>query len=186
MPPAPSSRSRNFGFLLKEVSRRYVLRFEQHARGISLTLPQCKVLVRLQDHEGVSQARLAELADVEPMTMVRILDRMQAEGLLERRADPADRRARRLFLTSKAKPLLQQIWRLSDLTRGEAFAGISRGDLTQFMAVLERIHDNICAWSPSSDDTAGKHNASDRGAARRAKPAAAVRTRSGASSHHGE
>ena len=81
-------RMRNFGFLLKDVSRRYVLRFEQRAREISLTLPQCKALVRLEKNEGVSQARLAELADVEPMTMVRILDRMEADGLLERRPDP--------------------------------------------------------------------------------------------------
>lgn len=79
---------RNFGFLLKDLSRRYVLRFEQRARDLSLTLPQCKVLVRLETNEGMSQARLAELAEVEPMTMVRIIDRMEADGLLERRADP--------------------------------------------------------------------------------------------------
>ncbi|HET7201236.1 MAG TPA: MarR family transcriptional regulator, partial [Burkholderiales bacterium] len=112
-------RLRNFGFLLKDVSHRYVLRFEQRARGISLTLPHCKVLVRLEKNEGVSQARLAELADIEPMTMVRILDRMEGDGLLERRADPADRRARRLYLTKKAWALLDEIWRLADVTRAE-------------------------------------------------------------------
>jgi MarR family transcriptional regulator for hemolysin len=186
MPQAPSSRARNFGFLLKEVSRRYVLRFEQHARGTSLTLSQCKVLVRLQDHEGVSQARLAELADVEPMTMVRILDRMEAEGLLERRADPADRRARCLFLTSKAKPLLRQIWQLSDVTRAEAFAGISRTDLVQFMAVLERIHDNVCAW-PDARAKARPDLHSNARPAQHTKTRPdlrpkAVRSRSGASS----
>ncbi len=126
-------RLRNFGFLLKDVSRRYVLRFEQRARAISLTLPQCKVLVRLEKNEGVSQARLAELAELEPMTMVRILDRMEADGLLERRPDPADRRARRLYLTRKAKPLLDQIWRVSELTRAETLAGISRQDREVFM-----------------------------------------------------
>src|SRR6266851_4092841 len=119
-------RTRNFGFLLKEVSRRYVLRFEQRAREISLTLPQCKALVRLEKNQGVSQARLAELAEVEPMTMVRILDRMEADGLLERRPDPADRRARCLYLTAKAKPLLDEVWRLSDTTRAEVFDGIGK------------------------------------------------------------
>jgi MarR family transcriptional regulator, transcriptional regulator for hemolysin len=138
-------RLRNFGFLLKEVSRRYVLRFEQRAREISLTLPQCKVLVRLDKNEGVSQARLAELADVEPMTMVRVLDRMEADGLLERRPDPSDRRARRLYLTRKAKPLLDEIWRLSELTREETFAGISRHDREAFIEMLERMHHNVCA-----------------------------------------
>ncbi|MBU6483908.1 MAG: MarR family transcriptional regulator [Betaproteobacteria bacterium] len=131
--------------MLKDLSRRYVLRFEQRARAISLTLPQCKALVRLERNEGVSQARLAELADVEPMTMVRILDRMEADGLLERRPDPVDRRARRLYLTRKARPLLDEIWHLSDLTRAEVFAGIAQRDREAFIDVLERIHANVCA-----------------------------------------
>jgi MarR family transcriptional regulator for hemolysin len=136
-------RLRNFGFLLKDLSHRYVQRFEVRAREISLTLPQCKVLVRLEKNEGVSQARLAELAEVEAMTMVRILDRMEADGLLERRLDPADRRARCLYLTPKAKPLLDQIWRLSETTRAEVFAGIGKNERDVFMTVLERIHDNL-------------------------------------------
>jgi len=140
---APDDRLRNFGFLLKEASRRYVQRFEDHAREISLTLPQCKTLVRLEKNEGVSQARLAELAEVDAMTMVRILDRMEADGLLERRPDPADRRARCLYLTAKAKPLLNEIWRLSERVRAETLIGLDRRDLDVFMDVLERMHDNL-------------------------------------------
>ena len=136
-------RMRNFGFLFKEVSRQHVARFEEHARSISLNLAQCKVLVRLEKNEGVSQSRLAGLADVDPMTMVRILDRMESEGLLERRPDPADRRARCLYLTPKAKPLLDEIWRLGDLTRAEMFAGIDKADRDVFMKVLERMHHNL-------------------------------------------
>jgi len=138
-------RLRNFGFLLRNVSNRYVLRFEQRAREISLTLAQCKALVRLEKNEGISQAGLAQLADIEPMTMVRILDRMEADGLLERRPDPADRRARRLYLTGKAKPLLDEIWHLAELTRAETFAGISRKDREAFIDMLERMHRNVCA-----------------------------------------
>jgi MarR family transcriptional regulator for hemolysin len=136
-------RLRNFGFLLKEVTRRYVLRFEVHARAISLNLSQAKALIRLQKNEGVSQARLAELVEVDAMAMVRIVDRMEADGLLERRSDPADRRARCLYLTAKAKPLLEEIWRLVELTRAEVLAGISKAERDVFMDVLERIHDNI-------------------------------------------
>jgi MarR family transcriptional regulator, transcriptional regulator for hemolysin len=136
-------RLRNFGFLLKELTRRYVQRFEVRAREIALTLPQCKVLARLEKNEGVSQARLAELAEVDAMTMVRILDRMEADELLERRPDPADRRARCLYLTPKAKPLLDQIWRLSEVTRAEVFAGIGETERDVLMTVLERIHDNL-------------------------------------------
>jgi MarR family transcriptional regulator, transcriptional regulator for hemolysin len=137
-------RLRNFGFLLKDVTSRYVMRFEQRARGMSLTLPQCKALVRLENNEGVSQAKLCELAAAEPMTMVRILDHMEADGLLERRPDPSDRRARSLFLTEKAQPLLAEIWHLAELTRDEIFAGINRRDRDAFIDVLERIHQNAC------------------------------------------
>ena len=84
---------RSFGFLLKDVSRLYVRRFEQRAAALGLTLPQCRALVYLAMHEGISQVRLAELTDIEPMTLVRILDRMEADGWLERRLDSADRRA---------------------------------------------------------------------------------------------
>jgi MarR family transcriptional regulator for hemolysin len=136
-------RQRNFGFLLKEVTRRYVNRFEVRAAEIPLNLAQAKALVRLEKNEGVSQARLAELAEVDPMTMVRILDRMEAEGLLERRPDPADRRARCLYLTAKAKPILGEIWRLSDEIRAEIFAGVSQAEREQFMSVLQRLYDNI-------------------------------------------
>jgi MarR family transcriptional regulator for hemolysin len=136
-------RTRNFGFLLKELSRRYVQRFEVRAREFSLNLAQCKVLARLEKNEGVSQARLAELAEVDAMTMVRILDRMEADGLLERRPDPADRRARCLYLTPKAKPLVDQIWRLSEVTRAEVFAGIGKTERDVFITVLERLHDNL-------------------------------------------
>jgi MarR family transcriptional regulator, transcriptional regulator for hemolysin len=136
-------RLRNVGFLLRELSRRYVQRFEVRASELSLNLPQCKTLVRLEKNEGVSQARLAELAEVDAMTMVRILDRMEADGLLERRPDPADRRARCLYLTAKAKPLLAQIWRLSDTTRAEVFAGIGKNERDVFMSVLERLDDNL-------------------------------------------
>jgi MarR family transcriptional regulator, transcriptional regulator for hemolysin len=138
---------KNVGFLLKDVTRRFTVRFEQHAREISLTLMQCKVLVHLEKNEGVSQARLAELADVEPMMMVRLLDRMEADKLLERRADPSDRRARRLYLTRKAKPLLEEVDRIAQVTRSEVFDGIGKTEREQFMRVLERVHENACALS---------------------------------------
>jgi len=136
-------RLRNFGFLLKEVSRRYVLRFEQRAQEMSLTLPTCKVLAYLERNEGISQARLADLTSIEPMAMVRILDRMQADGLVERRPDPADRRARSLYLTPKSKPALDEIWRLAALTRSEAFAGISQPERDAFLDVLARLDRNL-------------------------------------------
>jgi MarR family transcriptional regulator for hemolysin len=147
-----NDRLRNCGFLLKEVTRRYVLRFEVRAREISLNLAQAKTLTRLEKNQGVSQARLAELAEVDAMAMVRILDRMEADGLLERRLDPADRRARCLYLTAKAKPILSEIWRLSDETREELFAGVGKADREVFMSVLERIHDNLSTFEGKASE----------------------------------
>ena len=138
-------RLQNLGFMLKEVSRRYVARFEAHAHSLSLTLMQCKVLVHLQRCEGGCQARLAEITEVEPMAMVRLLNRMEDDKLIERRSDPADRRARRLYLTPKAKALLEEIWRLAALVRGEMFAEVSKADRDVFARVLETAHGNLCA-----------------------------------------
>jgi DNA-binding MarR family transcriptional regulator len=163
---ASTDRLRSFGFILKDLSRRYVLRFEQRAEALSLTLPQCRTLVRLAGNEGVSQARLAELAEVEPMTMVRILDRMEADGLLERRPDPVDRRARCLYLTGKTRPLLDQIWRLADATRAEAFAGIGREEREAFLDVLERVYANVCALKDQPLDAAPAKGAARRAGAR--------------------
>ncbi len=143
-------RPQNLGFLLKEVSRRYVARFEAHARALSLTLMQCKVLVHLERTEGASQARLAEITEMEPMMMVRLLNRMEEDKLIERRSDPADRRARKLYLTSKAKPLLEEIWRLAALVRGEMFGDVPKADREVFARVLEKARDNLCALERDS------------------------------------
>jgi MarR family transcriptional regulator for hemolysin len=139
---------RTFGFLLKETSRLYVQRFEQRAGTLGLTLSQCKVLVYLAKQEGVSQARLGDLTDLEPMTLVRILDRMESDGWLERRSDPADRRARCLYLKAKGKPLADEIWHLVDLTRREAFAGISREHADLLIELLEKIQSNCTSLKP--------------------------------------
>jgi DNA-binding MarR family transcriptional regulator len=147
-------RLRTFGFLLKDATRLYVQRFEQRARRFGVTLPQCKALGYLSKNEGISQIRLAELAETDPMTLVRILDRMEADGLVERRPDPSDRRARRLYLTSKATPFLDTMWHLADLTRAEAFEGISKKERELFIGILQRVHANLSARAdaPVEDD----------------------------------
>jgi MarR family transcriptional regulator for hemolysin len=139
---------RTFGFLLKDTSRRYVERFEQRAGALGLTLPQCKVLLYLADHEGISQAQLAELTDLEPMTLVRALDFLESHGWLERRNDPADRRARRLYLEAKGRPLVDDIWHLVALTRREAFAGIPKKHADLMIELLEKIQSNFASLEP--------------------------------------
>jgi DNA-binding MarR family transcriptional regulator len=139
---------RAFGFLLKDTSRVFGQRFEQRARAFGLTLPQCRVLVNFANHEGNSQVQLAELTDLEPTTLVRILDSMESHGWLERRNDPADRRARRLYLKAKGRPLVDEIWHMVDLTRREAFAGIPRKHADLMIGFLEKIQSNFASLEP--------------------------------------
>jgi DNA-binding MarR family transcriptional regulator len=139
---------RRFGFILRDVSRLYVQRFEQHAASLGLTLAQCRALLRLADCEGVSQVKLAELTDLEPMALVRILDRMEAEGWLERRGDPRDRRIRCLYLTGKARPLLEDIRRLMDVTWGDAFSGIPKRKSELVTELLDMVRSNLMALGP--------------------------------------
>lgn len=144
----------NLGFLLKDVSRLYTRRFEERAHGLSLTLPQCKALAYLSKNEGVSQKRLAELIEIDPMSLVRILDRMEADGWVERRSDPEDRRARSLVLTEKAKPVLEHVWRLAAETRAEVLDGLSNGERTTLLELLERVHSNLVALKPLGEQPA--------------------------------
>jgi MarR family transcriptional regulator, transcriptional regulator for hemolysin len=129
--------------LLLEDTRLYVERFDQRARGLGLRLPQCHLLVYLSDHEGMSQIRLAELTDLEPMTLVRSLDRLESSECLERRRDPTDRRARRIHLKARGKRLVDEIWRLVHSTDREAVAGIPRKHGRLMIELLEKIRRNL-------------------------------------------
>jgi MarR family transcriptional regulator, transcriptional regulator for hemolysin len=138
-----ADRLRNFGFLVRDVSRLCAKRFERNARELELTLPQCKVLAHLSRNEGISQARLAELTETDPMTLVRTLDRMQQDGWIERRPDPIDRRAHCLFLRDPARPILDRIWKFAEQTRAEALAALSQGDREHLIDLLERVHGTL-------------------------------------------
>jgi len=136
-------RLRNLGFLLKDVSRLYVRYFEREAIEHGLTLGHCKVLMMLSRNEGATQAKLAELSDTDPMTLVRIIDRMEGDGWLERQPDPADRRAHRLHLTPGAKPIIEEIQRVGDRVRADVLAGLSNEEKNELVTLLERVHSNL-------------------------------------------
>jgi MarR family transcriptional regulator, transcriptional regulator for hemolysin len=149
-------RQRNLGFLLKDVSRLYTKRFEERATEIGATLPQCKALAFLARNEGINQVRLAELTDIDPMSLVRILDRMEADGWIERRADPNDRRARLLFSKNKSKPVLERIYKVGDETRAEALAGLSAPQRNTLIDLLEQLHSNLSQLEPLTQSAARK------------------------------
>jgi len=138
-----NKRLRTLGFLIKDVARLSTKHFERHATELGLTLAQCKVLVMLSRNEGVTQAKLAECSDTDPMTLVRIIDRMEGDGWIERRPDPNDRRAYQLHLEPGAAPVVEKILLLGDKARSESLAGFSNEERTQLVVLLERLHANL-------------------------------------------
>ena len=148
---------RSFGFLVNDVARLFGRRFDQNGRRLGLTRAQCRTLGYLARNEGLNQAGLADLLEIRPMTLVRQIDRMEEAGWIERRPDPADRRARRLFLTDKARPILGRIWNVANETRDEALASLSPVQKETLIELLGRVHASLSANSPaSSSDAATK------------------------------
>ena len=100
---------RDILILLNDVARRMRTRFDQWARNYGVTRAQGLILTRLDRHPGLSQNESATICEVEPITVGRLVDRLEARGFLERRADPADRRIRRLHLLPASAPVLAAI-----------------------------------------------------------------------------
>jgi DNA-binding MarR family transcriptional regulator len=131
------------GFLLNDAARLMRKDFERRTRPLGLTRAQWHTLFHLARNEGCNQATLADLLDVEPITIARTIDRLELSGLVERRADPSDRRARLLFLGKRAHPLLEQLRALGAETREIALAGIDEDERTLLMTLLTKMRANL-------------------------------------------
>ncbi len=138
----------SFGFLVNDVARLFGRRFDHNGRRLGLTRTQCRTLGRVARNEGINQAGLADLLEIRPMTLVRQIDRMEEAGWIERRPDPADRRARRLFLTAKARPIIGRILNVANETRDEALARIAPAEAETLIALLRRVHATLSERVP--------------------------------------
>jgi MarR family transcriptional regulator for hemolysin len=105
----PRSLNRVFAFIINDVARMLRTYADYKGAQFGVTRAQWAVLARLDRFEGLKQSELAEMLDLQPITLTRLLDRLCENGLIERRADPNDRRAKRLFLTPAARPMLEQL-----------------------------------------------------------------------------
>jgi MarR family transcriptional regulator for hemolysin len=143
---------RNVGFLLHDTARLLRKRFEQKARDLRLTRAQWQVLAHLARNQGIHQGALADLLEIEPITLVRILDRLQSAGLIERRHHAADRRVWRLYLTEAAHPILDQIRTIAAATREEAFAGMAPEDRERLVDLLIALRANLSRGAAEGDD----------------------------------
>ena len=139
----PEELKRSFGFLIHDVSRLMRVSFDRHARAIGLTRAQWRVLAHLSRNEGVKQSELADILEIKPITLARLLERLSADDWVERRLDPNDKRARRLFLTEKAKPILSDLRKVALAVRREALAGLSVHDQDKLIEQLQLVKSNL-------------------------------------------
>lgn len=133
----------SLGFLISDVSRLLRKRFDERARLIGVTRQQWRTLSVLKRHEGSNQGMLAELLEVEPITLGRMIDRLEEAGWVERRRDPGDRRVWRIYLTDAAQPILLQLKGIADSLFVDAADGISVADQAKLHALLEQLRANL-------------------------------------------
>ena len=145
---------RTFGFLVHDVSRLIKRRFERRARqtGLLITRRQAAVVLYIARNEGVSQAEVAAWLDIEPIALVRMLDKLHEEELVERRPHPTDRRVRTLWLTPGAQPVVERILDINQAIREEAFAGLEPGTRDAMIAALGSIKDNLTLEEEAAED----------------------------------
>ncbi len=123
----------------------HVLRrlFDERVRDLGLTAAQARLLLSLERNPSENQAFYAERLEVEPITLTRIVDRMEDAGWLERRSDPADRRARILHLTDKATQIVNELQGIVEIMFEEMLAGMASGERKTLAALLDRIGENL-------------------------------------------
>lgn len=140
-----------FGILVTDVTRLMRKHFDRRAERFNLTRAQWRALKRLSHSEGMTQSDLAEMIEMEPIAVGRVIDRLQKAGFVERRADPHDRRAWRLYLTARAHAVVGDMESISNGLFRDAQKGISAADLKTMMSVLARMKDNLNALESADE-----------------------------------
>jgi MarR family transcriptional regulator, transcriptional regulator for hemolysin len=153
----PISLNREFAFTLNDVARMLRTYADHKAAQFGITRAQWVVLVRVDRSEGLKQSELAEMLELQPISLTRLLDKLCDGGLIERRADPIDRRAKRLFLTPAARPLLEKLGELGEDLMATALTGIERESVERMIAQLGIVKENLrqAIQQRTSADAAG-------------------------------
>jgi MarR family transcriptional regulator for hemolysin len=139
----PRSPQREFAFTINDVARLLRTYADQRARQFGMTRAQWAVLARLEHNEGLKQSELAEMLDLQPITLTRLVDRLCASGLIERRADPGDRRVKRLYLTPQARPLMDRLAELGHDLMGTVLEGFDVKTIERMIGELARTKENL-------------------------------------------
>jgi MarR family transcriptional regulator for hemolysin len=141
MPAQPVKRE--IAFTIMDVARMLRTYADQRARQFGISRAQWGVLVRLDRSEGLKQSELAEILDLQPISLTRLLDRLAENGLIERRADPNDRRANRLFLTPAARPMLDQLATLGSGMMETVLDGLDVKSIERMLNELGTMKENL-------------------------------------------
>jgi MarR family transcriptional regulator for hemolysin len=154
----PRNPRREFAFLISDVGRLLRTHADQRARQFGMTRAQWAVLARLETNEGLKQTELAEILDLQPITLTRLVDRLCANALIERRADPDDRRVKRLYLTPAARPLMDRLAELSHDMMGTVLGGFDLQTIERMIGELSRAKENlkVAIAKKASDKSAAK------------------------------
>ena len=134
---------REVAFNINDVARLLKTYADQRARDFGMTRAQWAVLARVERSEGLKQCELADTLDLQPITLTRLIDRLCDSGLIERRSDPDDRRAKRLYLTPAARPVLDGLTRLGQDIMATVLAGIEPAAVEQLLALLLTLKTNL-------------------------------------------
>ncbi len=132
-------------FLLHDVARLLRIEADKRARHNGMTRAQWVMLIWLDRRPGLSQKELSELLEVEPITVARLVDRLEARGMVERRADPADRRIWRLHLRPAARPVLEEIAQHRAKMNTLVCQGLDAAAVAQMTDGLARMKATLCA-----------------------------------------
>jgi len=134
-----------FGFLVSDLTRLLRRQFDRRAVHLGMTRAQWRALKRVHLEPGITQSGLADLLEMDPIAVGRVLDRLQGAGFIERRPDPADRRCWRLHATAKAEAVVGELDRLAAALRQDALRGIPATEVKRMLSVLQRAKDNVLA-----------------------------------------
>ncbi len=133
----------SIGYLLWDVTRLIRKEFINDQTLQTLSLPQAKALKLISHYEGVKQVELAQLLEIKPMSLVKVIDQLVADGLIERRPDPNDRRAHLIYLKPEAEDQLAVIKEASERIWANALKGLTDKQKTEMMEMLRHIHGNL-------------------------------------------
>ena len=160
MPDTSYDPERSFAALVTDIARLLRRNFNRRVRDHGLTQTQWQAIAYLRRWGDINQAALAELMEIQPISLARLVDRLEAAGWVERHPDPSDRRAVRLHLTDKAAPILEEMRAASAAFHDEALAGLNPAERERVLDLLSRVKVNLttveCAATPAKTAATAK------------------------------